>query len=531
MIQGANGHRSPEHRQQPIDLRSTARIVLVFCCLLAVPTLIAGAVPAGDDPAFSLSRLSVAGKLLGLVTEDLDGDGLKDILIIHRKGLEPDETRWISVFWHRRDGGFSTGADQSWELDSAAVILDTGDVSEESGQEICYLAAGGVFYYALASKQYSTRPIPLFSTRGMAVFPSRRRIPVINFARDWNGDGLDEVAVFKFEGLTIYAADSTGRFTDENRIMVELDTRMSRVAYWTEDDLMSGLSARYLVPDVRLVDYNGDGRKDLVAARQDRVVISLMGEDGHFSAYPDEDVYFDVRTQREKIDANADLSTVVADLNNDNRADAIVTKQTSKGLSSFRGVINIFYAREEGYSTKQDQVIVSEGTASSRTFIRDVNGDGKLDMILPSVKISIASIIRFLITRSLPINFNIFLLNEDNEFPDRPDFTKEVKLKIDLSGESDSQAIDLDGDYNGDMRKDFVFATDEDELSIYLGITGDGDRLFSKKPVAKVNADAFGELSSPDLNGDGYSDMVIYYPQSKERKGLVEVLINQRKIQ
>jgi predicted CopG family antitoxin len=48
--------------------------------------------------------------------------------------------------------------------------------------------------------------------------------------------------------------------------------------------------------------------------------------------------------------------------------------------------------------------------------------------------------------------------------------------------------------------------------------------------VAKVKADAYGELSDYDLNNDGFSDMVIYYPTSKERKGTLEVLINLRKI-
>ena len=86
--------------------------------------------------------------------------------------------------------------------------------------------------------------------------------------------------------------------------------------------------------------------------------------------------------------------------------------------------------------------------------------------------------------------------------------------------------MDLDGDYNGDQRKDFVFATDTDELSIFLGVKNGGDRLFSKKPAVKVKADAYGELFSPDLNGDGYSDMLIYYPESKDRKGMIQVLMN-----
>jgi len=91
--------------------------------------------------------------------------------------------------------------------------------------------------------------------------------------------------------------------------------------------------------------------------------------------------------------------------------------------------------------------------------------------------------------------------------------------------------MDLEGDYNGDRRSDFVFATSEDELSVYLGIPPGGDRLFSKKPVSKVEADAFGELFSPDLNSDNYSDMIIYYPNSKERKGMIQVLMNRGRLE
>ncbi|HSG28666.1 MAG TPA: hypothetical protein VLA34_09315, partial [Candidatus Krumholzibacterium sp.] len=122
------------------------------------------------------------------------------------------------------------------------------------------------------------------------------------------------------------------------------------------------------------------------------------------------------------------------------------------------------------------------------------------------------------------------LLHDDDRYSDRPDFSKEVKFKIDFSGETDVQAISLSGDYNSDGRKDFAFGTGEDELSIFAGVSGDEDRIFSKKPVAKIEVPAFGELISRDLNGDEYSDMIIYYPQSKDKKGTIQILMNNRKL-
>jgi len=487
---------------------------------------------ADDQPAFLLSRLSVADELLDMFTEDLNADSLSDILIVHKKGLPPKETRWISIFWQSAQGGFSTAANQSWELDTSAVILDIGDVTGDTRKEICYLTSDEVRYYPINGNAYELLPRALFKVRGMTVIPAKRRAPLLNFVRDWNQDGKDEVGVFEFSGLTIYASNTENKFAPSDSVPIRLESGMQRVTDEREDArgaLTSGLVARFTFPDLRLVDFDNDGLNDIIATMEDRVRVYRRGRDGKFTARAGDDILFDVRTQQEKIEGEAELQTVVTDLNNDGYADALVTKQTNKGLSNFRGVINLFWGRANGYPAVPDQVIISEGTASSRTYIRDINADGRQDLILPSVKISITAIIRMLITRNLPIAFNIFLMGADGRFPEQPDFTKEVKLKIDWSGESDSQAMDLDGDYNGDQRKDFVFATEEDVLAIYLGVAGD-DELFSKRPVAEVTADAFGELSSPDLNNDGYSDMIIYYPQSKERKGVVEVLMNQRRL-
>ncbi len=511
-------------RRLSVTLLGARTGVIFLAALLLLPAAIAS---AAETEAFKVYSLSVADELLHIESEDLNEDGLKDIMIIHRKGLRPEETRWISIFWQREDGGFATAADQSWEIDTIAVALDIGNVDDDPRKEICYLTPRQVRYYPIDGGEYLTDSRELFTADSLlGVYPSERSIPLIDFVRDWNEDGTDEVAVFRFGGLSIFAPDSSGVFSIENRLSIDIRTGIGRIRAMGEKEQVAGLYASYSFPAMKLMDYDANGQRDLFTTREDRLVVYLHETDGFFTSEPFADVFFDVRTQKEKIEGIAELQTIIYDLDNDGYSDAIVTKQTAKGLSNFRGVINIYRGGPDGYTTEPDQVIISEGTASSVAYIMDVNGDDRLDLILPSVKISISAIIRFLITRSIPITFNIFLLNEDNRFSDRPDFSKEVKFKIDFSGDSDTQAMDLEGDYNGDKRKDFAFGTDEDELSIFLGISGKSDRLFSKKPVAKIEVPAYGQLLSPDLNGDGYSDMIIYYPQSKDKKGTVQVLIN-----
>jgi hypothetical protein len=509
--------------------RSPRKCSLVALLLFTTFIFVNSPAHAADSPAFALYKLSVADEIQDLLVEDLNADSLKDILIVHRKGLPPKETRWISIFWQKPTGSFSGAADQSWEIDSAATVLDIGNVTGDERMEICYLTSNEIRYYPISSGGYKTVPEVLFKARGMTVFPSKNSIPLINFVRDWNNDGQDEVAVFGFEGLSIYMRNAEGAFSSENKILIELKTEMGQVGDETDKTVTPGLWTSFAFPSMHLVDYDNDKRNDLILTTRDRVIIYRQGPDGRFSKQADADVFFDVLTQHEKIEAQCQVETEVMDLNEDGYADVLVTKQTSKGLTSFRGVINVFWGGPGGFHVSPDQVIISEGTASGGALIRDVNNDGRKDLILPSVKLSIAAIIRILLTRSFSINYNVFFLSQNNHFSDRPDFTKEVKFKIDISGQSDEQAINFDGDYNGDKRKDFIFGTNEEELSIYLGVPSGGE-LISKKPVAKVTADAFGELSSPDLNGDGYSDMIIRYWQKKERKGIIEVLMNQRRL-
>jgi hypothetical protein len=364
----------------------------------------------------------------------------------------------------------------------------------------------------------------------MTVFPSKNQIPTVDFVRDWDGLPGDEIAVLGFGGLDIHKPDSEGHFSTRSAIHINLQTRLRTPSQGSERERIGGVHASFEFPDLTVADYNGDGRSDIVATLEDRLQVFLQLPGGSFTPQPAASVNFDVRTQEEKQEGNTELRTMAADLNKDGFADAVVTKMTAKGLSSFRSVISLYWGRALGYPTVPDQVIVSEGSASAEVTIRDVNGDGNLDLVMPSVHISIAAIIRILLTRNVPITYNIFLCHEGPKYSDRPDFEKEVNYKIDFSGESDMQAMSLDGDFNGDKIRDFVLATGDEELSIYPGSQGNSGDLFARKPRSKVTADAFGDLLAEDLKHDGFSDMLLRYPNTKDRKGLVVVLINHRTI-
>lgn len=514
------------------NLRARGRSRLGFTALLSVLLWLipvtSHAAPEPED--FSLSKLGVAGEILALIPADLDADSLVDIAVFHRKGLPPEETRWVSVFWQAADGTYGTAPDQSWELDTLATVADVGNIDRDPGLEVCYLTSSAVRYYQLSGRSYSDASKELLPCKTLTVFPSVNEIPAADFVRDWDGHSGDEVAVFDFRGLDIYRAGPDGSYAAGSAMRIDLHTSLSASGETTERDRIAGVSASFRFPDITIADHNGDGLTDIIATIDDRVQVYPQTAAGAFAPEPAATIEFDIRTQEEKQSEDTELRTVVADLNGDSYADALVTKTTAKGLSSLRSVINLFWGSAVGYPHVPHQVIVSEGSISAIMNMRDVNGDGNLDLILPSLKLSIAAIIRILITRNIPITFNIFLCQEGQRYSDRPDFSKEVKFKIDFEGESDTQAMTLDGDFNRDGVNDFVLATDNDRLSVYLGSQQDTENLFAKKPASEVDADAFGDLLAQDLNHDSYSDMILHYPNTKDKKGLVEVLVNRRTI-
>ena len=514
-----------------VNFKKLRKTVFLPLSIIILGFAFAAPFALADEPAFEISQLGVADKMLDIHISDFDRDGRKDILITHIKGLPPGETRWISIFHQSSDGRFFSAADQSWEIDSSAVIMDTGDITGDPREEIVYFTDRSIKYYRIEdSFYYDTEPSVLLNARGMTLFPEDDDIPIIDFVRDWSGNGINEIAMFRFDGLSLYSADSTGTYREYDSIPVKIESSVSGHISRDYPFRTEGLTSRFYFPDLNLIDYNNDGRNDLMITREDRLYVYTRDSNNMFMDKPEVYINFDVRSKKEKIEAMANVYTTIQNLDSDGYSDVIVTKQTARGITELRGVLSIYNGREGGYSSTPDQVIISEGTASAGTTIMDVNGDGKLDLILPSVKISVTALIRFLITRSFPIRFNIFLYHENGRFSENPDFSKEVKFKIDFSGESDTQAINLHGDFNNDLRKDFVFATDDDELSIYLGITDDEDKIFSDDKAAEIEIVAFGEIEVDDLNGDGYSDMLLYYPQNRDMEGKVNVLMNLRRI-
>jgi hypothetical protein len=329
--------------------------------------------------------------------------------------------------------------------------------------------------------------------------------------------GLGVIAVYRHAG---------GQYVPTGHFPIALDSSLRERGFGGHPVGMPAVTMRYYYPAIMVADADGDGRRDILVALEDRLAVFRQGEDGSFGPKPALERNFAIRTAEELKERSNSASISASDIDGDGVADLIVRKQVEHGIASALATTNVFFGHKGGgYSEKPDQVMKNQGVSGSEVELIDLTGDGHPDLVVPSVNIGLFAIIRYLTTSSVAVSFQVFSFEpEHRRFSEKPTAQRSLKFHVSLGGEADTQVIDERGDYNGDRRPDLVFGTGENELSIFPGLPG--NELFANDPVETIAVRAYGEALSVDLDHKGKCDIVLYHPSTKEHRGEISVLLN-----
>jgi hypothetical protein len=502
-------------------------------CLLAsvlVAVVLAGAEAwAADAVRFEQKKLLVLGDVVVVTAADLDGDGKLDILVGYTSGVGPETKRSLAIFWNR-DGVFGTAPDLALGLDEGQVFgFDLADVDGQPGDELLLVTPDGIssrsFRGRVAGPAVKLVEQPTAFTR-----PAPGAMPRLRLVQDVSAAGSRELLVPGPKVLGVYRQKGPGNYVRAAELSLDIQ------AGWSAADQMRRLDrARtgavpyfrlsFAFPSLYVADVDGDGLLDIVATLEDRVAIYRQLPGFTFAKAPTVSRDFAVRSPEELKEAGTSASATVSDVDGDGVADLVVRKLVARGLASVTTTTYVFFGRKGGtYAEVPDQVLRGEGATGTDVELFDVTGDGRPDLVVPSVNIGVFAIVKILLNRTLSINFQVFpFLPAKRRFADKPAVERELSFKLNLSGAADIQAIDMFGDYNGDKRVDLAFGTGDDELSIFLGGQG---TLFADSAAARIPVRAVGRLESVDLDGKGRSDMLLYYPATKGHRGEVVLLRN-----
>jgi hypothetical protein len=278
----------------------------------------------------------------------------------------------------------------------------------------------------------------------------------------------------------------------------------------------------YRQPRLVVRDFNGDGRADLIAAWQDHVAIYVQEASGRFPLEPSRSFHFNMRTEQERTRRLVQLSPLIEDLDGDGRADLILTKLT--GRITDRRLVTSVYLNRAGNLPPQPDVQVEHDGFATTLLTKDVNGDGKQDLLFPMVKIGVRNLIRNLLTDRAEVSLLAHLYRDQGTYAKTPDWMRSFSYQIDLS---DGLMLEggwpnIDGDFNGDGKADLLIAGN-DEVAVYLASPG---TLFAREPAARMPVKSSSHVLVRNLTASRYADIVIWYDASSEWTGVVKVLVN-----
>ena len=198
------------------------------------------------------------------------------------------------------------------------------------------------------------------------------------------------------------------------------------------------------------------------------------------------------------------------DVNGDGREDLVVSRQTLE-LDPRTDVFLFLRGSDNRLPERPTQVLhcsgfpVQVGSNQQTSAFCDLDGDGRSELLLFSprtVFMSSSGVMEMVLSRGMDLVLNIRTFHQ-NGYSLSPDATLGVRSMV-LPGEIDALFL-VDGDFNGDGRRDLLVKRSASEWDVYLSSAAGG--WFLENPRLKFDIPMDGHFTIQDLNGDGISDL------------------------
>ena len=415
---------------------------------------------------------------------DLNGDRKPELITV-----DPDAAT-AAVLLGAGDGTFSLlgryESDGTSPLSGALGDLNGDGQTDLAVSNFCQInfqdtCTGNVLVLLGNGSGIFSGPVGLPSNGGNFLVPA---------TADFNNDGRPDLALVG----TCFDLDCTGGAVD---VLLNGDNGIFQPSSSNE-------SGGFFPASAALGDLNGDGKPDIVVSNQcvraddctHGVLGVLLGNgNGTFQprvTYP--------------VGGNSPTSVAVADLNGDGKLDLAVVSQLNCCLDGSNGSVNVLLGNGDG-SFAAGVSYSSGDPFATALAIGDLNGDGKLDLVVANGNCSSNGFETICLTGSV----GVLLGNDDGTFQPAVRYSS-----------IDAYAFSvIEGDFNGDGKPDLAMGNNNCDGSSGCGsgsiavLLGKGDGTFQSAtiyaagdswPAQSVRPNA---LAADDLKGDGKLDLVL----------------------
>lgn len=458
-----------------------------------------------------------------IILEDINQDGLKDIIFLHRKK--------IFISYQENYGVFNDFEVFSIPLNGA---LDFADVFPGKNKEILIMHKDGISIIRKEEKGWELNPDLLIEQPTIYSSINCEFLQKEKFALYLDEDDIPELIVWgqnfihfyyrrgstsyhlvqslpidyhehtTYPGLEIYHSPLGWMFGSHTSSIFK-GTWPTEVRYFSYSTHIT--SNRFLIKDI-----NQDSRKDFIRISPKNVSpqkkkispfyeyrIFLLGKNRKYSESPDRIIHDPHGVW---------LNPRCIDINSDGHFDLlkyeIKSKENITGSSKIK--FSLYLANEKGKYGKEpfQEFYTSDHPFEGRTLY-DVDGDKNLDLVLihPITKgFSVGSVLRKFVEKGINIEIRVLPFRENKGFSERELIRKKVKMNY-ITG----IPLNLSGDFNGDGKKDLL-VVDRHEIKIYLFINP--KKGFTSKPKFHKKIGIINGYRVEDINHDLKSELILF---------------------
>jgi|GEM_PF-6163655 len=475
---------------------------------------------------YTINDLQVPGEILWLAEGDLDGNQENDLIFSYKRGVSVDSKKFLAIFF-RENGIFPKYPQQAFQVPKNAVAFTIADVMGDEKAEIVYLRSSGI-YAQVALRNRVSSPIQILKARNIVGRSEREDFIHWDFVKQFENRTwiivpfVDGIELYERKGA-LYKINSDIELQTEHFYDTERDTYLRSTRGGRSGKIYAFRSTTVL-PLLRFIDYDGDGKRDLISHFEDRISVNKQLKNGTFEQSSSVRRWFNLRTQKENAARDTTIDLQILDLNGDQIADISATKITG-GVLNMRTETRLYLGQKGGgFLKKANQVFTDEGFASLVRY-EDVDLDGEIEMIHPLAKPSLFSLSRVLLSSELKVDFRIRKRSQNKSFVFQADPDLEITsvLGLDFStGGALHGPYPIFGiDINQDQKADIGIGQGDKNFEILEGedigkLQPNTNRSFEIKATRSVR-----KLHTKTKDA---SEILFYYKHLPSHSGRVRIL-------
>lgn len=448
-----------------------------------------GSALAQDAPTPKTFILATEENVWDVAVEDVDQNGLKDILVLTCDEKSRPLKKALAVFNAQPDGTYLASPTTTLVLPEELGAVFLAEIDGKPGRELVAVDAHGATTYAFSGTTLEKSGRVKFNS----LFPSHSKEPLFltKATVDLDGDGIDEWLIPQPSGYLVRTADKEVA-TVACDVISEFRRSESTYIY-------------HRLPDVLPFTLPGADQKGL-AFLSDEVADFAYGK--QWTDHRHFEIPIDLE---EKWEANAKME----DVNNDGFPDLLVNQ--TRGTVNLESLTQLYIASAPfTYPDKPSATFSAKGAVSA-PGLKDVDGDGDKDIIVIRVPFGVKTMINYFVRGKIGVEADVYLYNGSG-YGDKPDYSTTLTLGAPEGREEVAHALD---DFNGDGRMDLVFSEGANELAFHAGNNED---FLDRKPWLTLDLPAFGIAEPHDLNGNAAQDVILIHPAADNAKR-VDVIV------